>query len=140
MTHGPPQGVLDGCPHGNVGCKHLLQALRRAKLLHCFGYHHEGNGVAVVDWEAEERGTSSLADRSNVGGRMFKIMRRGAYHQQMDFSDEVLAGNNYGQCPSYGWEERACKYAVGCGPRITIGRMRCRKQKGKAAEMAWSCF
>lgn len=64
MTHGPPKGILDGCPQGNVGCRNLLRALRRAKpLMHCFGHIHEGNGVEIVDWDAEASGASSLADR-----------------------------------------------------------------------------
>lgn len=52
MTHGPPKGILDACPQGNVGCGNLLQAIRRVKpMMHCFGHIHEGNGVEVIDWE-----------------------------------------------------------------------------------------
>ncbi|CAF9924103.1 MAG: hypothetical protein ALECFALPRED_002683 [Alectoria fallacina] len=29
MTHGPPKGILDWCPQGNVVCDNLLQAVRR---------------------------------------------------------------------------------------------------------------
>ena len=51
MTHGPPKGILDLCPQGNVGCPNLLQAVRRAKpLMHCFGHIHESNGLEVIDW------------------------------------------------------------------------------------------
>ena len=51
MTHGPPQGILDWCPEGNVGCKHLLQAIRRMKpKMHCFGHIDESNGVEIIDW------------------------------------------------------------------------------------------
>lgn len=51
MTHGPPKGVLDLCPQGNVGCENLLRATRRAKpMMHCFGHIHEGNGIEVIDW------------------------------------------------------------------------------------------
>lgn len=52
MTHGPPQGILDWCPQGNVGCENILQAIQRVKpMMHCFGHIHEGNGVEVVDWK-----------------------------------------------------------------------------------------
>ena len=50
MTHGPPRGILDWCPQGNVGCPNLFHALRRVKpLMHCFGHIHEGNGIEVID-------------------------------------------------------------------------------------------
>ncbi|MCJ1449767.1 hypothetical protein MMC28_000095 [Mycoblastus sanguinarius] len=52
MTHGPPKGILDWCPQGNVGCENLLHAIRRVKpMMHCFGHVHEGNGVEVIDWK-----------------------------------------------------------------------------------------
>ncbi|MCJ1387498.1 hypothetical protein MMC18_000341 [Xylographa bjoerkii] len=52
MTHGPPKGILDWCPQGNVGCGNVLQAVRRVKpMMHCFGHVHEGNGVEVIEWE-----------------------------------------------------------------------------------------
>ena len=51
MTHGPPKGILDWCPEGNVGCNNLLQAIRRVKpRMHCFGHIHESNGVEIIDW------------------------------------------------------------------------------------------
>ena len=51
MTHGPPRGILDWCPQGNVGCPHLLQAIRRVKpLMHCFGHIHESSGIEAIDW------------------------------------------------------------------------------------------
>lgn len=52
MTHGPPKGILDRCPQGNLGCENLLQAMRRVKpMMHCFGHIHEGHGAKVVDWK-----------------------------------------------------------------------------------------
>lgn len=37
MTHSPPTGVLDKCPHGELGCENLLHAIRRVRpLMHCF--------------------------------------------------------------------------------------------------------
>lgn len=52
MTHGPPKGILDGCPQGHVGCENVLQALCRIKpMMHCFDHIHEGNGVEVIDWK-----------------------------------------------------------------------------------------
>ena len=51
MTHGPPKGILDRCAEGNVGCNHLLQAIRRAKpKIHCFGHIHESNSIEIIDW------------------------------------------------------------------------------------------
>lgn len=51
MTHGPPKGILDWCPQGNVGCENLLRAIRRVKpIVHCFGHIHEGNDIEVIDW------------------------------------------------------------------------------------------
>ena len=54
MTHGPPRGILDWCPQGNVGCPHLLQAIRRVKpLMHCFGHIHESSGFEAIDWRKD---------------------------------------------------------------------------------------
>ena len=51
MTHGPPQGILDWCPQGNVGCENLLQAIRRVRpVMHCFGHIHEGHGIEIISW------------------------------------------------------------------------------------------
>ncbi|KAL8911740.1 MAG: hypothetical protein Q9171_003132 [Xanthocarpia ochracea] len=51
MTHGPPKGILDRCPQGNVGCPNLLTAIQRVKpLMHCFGHIHESHGFKIVDW------------------------------------------------------------------------------------------
>lgn len=70
MTHGPPKGILDWCPQGNVGCPNLLRAVRRAKpLMHCFGHIHEGHGVEAVDWKMRQpvtdTGTLPPAPRKN---------------------------------------------------------------------------
>ena len=52
MTHGPPKGILDCCPQGNVGCENVLQAIRRVKpMMHCFGHIHESNGFEIIDWK-----------------------------------------------------------------------------------------
>ena len=62
MTHGPPKGLLDWCPQGNVGCPNLLQAVRRVKpLMHCFGHIHEGHGVEVIDWKKIEQPVAEAA-------------------------------------------------------------------------------
>ena len=47
ITHGPPQGILDWCPGGSVGCTELLQRTTELKHLkyHFFGHIHEGYGV-----------------------------------------------------------------------------------------------
>ncbi|MCJ1383096.1 hypothetical protein MMC17_006209 [Xylographa soralifera] len=59
MTHGPPKGILDWCPGGNVGCDNLLRALQRVKpMMHCFGHIHESNGVEVIEWKKRAAGSS----------------------------------------------------------------------------------
>jgi 3',5'-cyclic AMP phosphodiesterase CpdA len=64
MTHGPPKGILDVCPQGSVGCKNILQAMRRVRpRLHCFGHVHPGNGMKVEDWGSTTR-TVSKEDAS----------------------------------------------------------------------------
>lgn len=46
VTHGPPYGILDACPDGNVGCEELLKVVNRIKpKIHAFGHIHEGHGV-----------------------------------------------------------------------------------------------
>ena len=41
VTHGPPQGVLDG----GAGCKHLMDAVEDVKpSIHCFGHFHDCGG------------------------------------------------------------------------------------------------
>ena len=61
MTHGPPKGILDECPQGNVGCRSLLRALGRARpRMHCFGHIHEGYGVKLMKWASEENERDNL--------------------------------------------------------------------------------
>lgn len=55
ITHGPPKGILDGCPPWpptlfqetfHAGCEELAKALPRIKpRVHVFGHIHEGYGV-----------------------------------------------------------------------------------------------
>ncbi|CAL3969105.1 unnamed protein product [Diplocarpon coronariae] len=55
MTHGPPQDILDGTAHGNVGCEALLRAASRARpLLYCFGHIHEAHGSHMVTWKDDQ--------------------------------------------------------------------------------------
>lgn len=53
MTHGPPMGILDQVMDGsNVGCEHLMRAVKRVKpLVHCFGHIHEGYGARLNKWD-----------------------------------------------------------------------------------------
>ncbi len=74
MTHGPPKGILDWCPQGNVGCPNLLQAVRRAKpLMHCFGHIHEGYGVEAVDWKKKQQ---TLAETARPAPRKNEAVHR----------------------------------------------------------------
>lgn len=67
LTHGPPAGILDQTSHGDeVGCEHLLRAVRRCRpRLHCFGHIHEGWGAQRTDW-VEGRSVSLPVDRQQI--------------------------------------------------------------------------
>lgn len=51
ITHGPPQGILDLCDHGEqVGCDDLLRRVKQLKLkLHVFGHIHESYGFEEIN-------------------------------------------------------------------------------------------
>lgn len=56
VTHGPPYGIMDEVldwnkhQFRNVGCPHILEAVKRVKpKLHTFGHIHEGSGIHVFD-------------------------------------------------------------------------------------------
>ncbi|MCJ1309790.1 hypothetical protein MMC25_003451 [Agyrium rufum] len=67
MTHGPSKGILDKCPQGDVGCDHLLQAIRRVSpLMHCFGHIHEGNGAQVINWGRPDISKSVSIEREDT--------------------------------------------------------------------------
>ncbi|KAL8646493.1 MAG: hypothetical protein Q9226_006832 [Calogaya cf. arnoldii] len=67
LTHGPPAGILDQTSRGEqVGCEHLLRAVRRCRpRLHCFGHIHEGWGAQRNNW-VEGRSESLPVDRQQV--------------------------------------------------------------------------
>jgi len=70
ITHGPPHGILDTCPHWppngtdvHVGCEELSKALARIKpKVHVFGHIHESYG------RLEQDGTVFI-NASNVDGQ-----------------------------------------------------------------------
>lgn len=49
LTHGPPQGKLDLCRNGRVGCAELMCRIEQLNNLkyHMFGHIHEGYGTLV---------------------------------------------------------------------------------------------
>ncbi len=50
ITHGPPYGIMDKVGRNNVGCKNLLQTVKRVKpKAHIFGHIHEGYGTLSMD-------------------------------------------------------------------------------------------
>ncbi|KAL8697652.1 MAG: hypothetical protein Q9224_002202 [Gallowayella concinna] len=67
LTHGPPAGVLDETNMGDqVGCEHLMRAVRRCRpRLHCFGHIHEGWGAQRTTW-AQNCSNLLTADRSQM--------------------------------------------------------------------------
>lgn len=78
MTHGPAKGILDWRPEGNVGCKNLLQAVRRVKpKMHCFGHIHESNGAEIVDWG----GNHVLGRKDEAEQRQFEDAIENPYPQ-----------------------------------------------------------
>ncbi len=86
MTHGPPRGIFDDCVQGNVGCRNLLQALRRAKpRMHCYGHIHEGHGMKVVEWESEAGGIGHLSDEEQ-GKSQGQVESSNVYPEPQHFS------------------------------------------------------
>lgn len=68
MTHGPPEGVLDLCGNGHVGCKGLLEEVEwRTPLMHCFGHIHEGYGVERKIWGSPDDTHGELVTVSKAG-------------------------------------------------------------------------
>jgi hypothetical protein len=91
MTHGPPKNILDLSPHGNVGCDHVLAALKRTKpLLHCFGHIHEGHGAQTISWNSTNNEIMSTrpadVDDDDGDGRCHKVCKS-------DKPNETLAVN-----------------------------------------------
>ena len=88
MTHGPPKGILDWCPEGNVGCENLLQAIRRAKpVMHCFGHIHESNGAKIIDWK------KFAADKTNLEENLIENLYPRPFLWDEGRGDRTLAVN-----------------------------------------------
>ncbi|KAL8689034.1 MAG: hypothetical protein Q9218_005201 [Villophora microphyllina] len=89
MTHGPPYGILDETKRGDdVGCEHLMRAIRRCRpRLHCFGHIHEGWGAQRTDW---------IKDRSEIlPFESDKLIRDGCAN--LDISHEAEEPLTFGQ-------------------------------------------
>ncbi|KAJ5142714.1 uncharacterized protein N7515_001501 [Penicillium bovifimosum] len=79
LTHGPPLGILDFVPPDlNVGCGHLLRAVRRARpRVHLFGHIHEGWGARRGVWDGDGEEGVRLEE---VGTDEKEVLeRRGAF-------------------------------------------------------------
>ena len=106
MTHGPPRGILDWCPQGNVGCPNLLQAIRRVKpMMHCFGHIHESYGVEIIDWndattEEPTRENEALHRYHGVDApenpypQPIVWKKRGQGHQMLAVNAAIMTGGN----------------------------------------------
>lgn len=104
VTHGPPAGVLDkvvGRRGENVGCKFLMEAVRRARpRLHVFGHIHEGYGAGRVKWGDKQTGEGE-GEFEEVRTDSEAVVRdRGAYvdvsadgGQELKFGEETLFVN-----------------------------------------------
>lgn len=61
ITHGPPYGIMDECPH-HVGCEELLKRVKEIKpLVHIFGHIHESRGE-------ERHGETKFINASSLDG------------------------------------------------------------------------
>ena len=98
MTHGPPKGILDLCPQGNVGCESLRRALRRVKpQMHCFGHIHEGYGIEVVDWNKTSTNDSTPCTNEAIHQPTERKPSENPYPEsfswQQESKDQTLAVN-----------------------------------------------
>ena len=85
MTHGPPQGILDLCMAGNVGCPHLLRAMKSVRpMVHCFGHVHEGSGIEVVDWKVKEKEAAREEERKAMEGNRGARRKNEAVHRAFE--------------------------------------------------------
>ncbi|KAL8860828.1 MAG: hypothetical protein Q9178_002858 [Gyalolechia marmorata] len=101
MTHGPPQGVLDECPAGSVGCPNLLHAVKRVRpMMHCFGHIHEASGAEIVDWKdrGEVEAGMGAWENGELGREEWK---RSAVHE---YFEEAEIRNPYPE--AFEWTER----------------------------------
>lgn len=110
ITHGPPKGILDRCPEGNVGCEKLLRAIRRVKpTMHCFGHIHEGHGAAVINWkepvaspgkeEVLHRAFEQRSIKSSYPVPFEWTRRRG--EQTLAVNAAIMTGNNKPENPPW---------------------------------------
>ena len=98
MTHGPPKGILDLCPQGNVGCGNLRRALHRVKpKMHCFGHIHEGYGIEVVDWNKTSVDASTAWENEGIHQVSERVPTDNPYPEAFSWrqenKDQTLAVN-----------------------------------------------
>ena len=86
LTHGPPCGILDvPWSGGNVGCEHLLKAIKRCRpRVHCFGHIHEGWGAERVKWLDNTSTRIKIDDEAKV------LKERSAYLDISQLGDTPL--------------------------------------------------
>lgn len=107
MTHGPPKGILDLCPQGNVGCDNLLRAIQRVKpLMHCFGHIHESSGIEIIDWKKNAKEITSVQKNAAMQRRFEEDPKENPYPQSFAWKDDIenrtlavnaaiMTGNNH---------------------------------------------
>jgi Icc-related predicted phosphoesterase len=123
LTHGPAMGILDFVPPDlNVGCEHLLRAVRRARpRVHLFGHIHEGWGARRGIWHDEDvdvagmEGGVRLEEVGTDVGEMLE--RRGAFvdvslssEKPLRVGEETLFVN--GSVMDVGYEARNAPWVV----------------------------
>lgn len=95
LTHGPPMGIQDMASQGeNVGCEHLMRAVKRCRpRLHCFGHIHEGWGARKISW-AEETTAEVHVEREKVlNDRCVHVDIANSSERPLRFGDETLFVN-----------------------------------------------
>ena len=107
MTHGPPKGILDRCPQGNVGCEKLLRVLHRVKpVMHCFGHIHEGNGAAVIDWKesvmspGKEEVLHQTFEQTSIKSS-YPVPLHWTREQTLTVNAAIMTGNNKPENPPW---------------------------------------
>lgn len=71
ITHGPPQGILDG----GIGCVELFKRVQSIQpIYHCFGHAHGYNGSTRVEQTVYLNG--AMANKSDLLLEEAKIMGR----------------------------------------------------------------
>ncbi|KAJ5543434.1 hypothetical protein N7461_009437 [Penicillium sp. DV-2018c] len=112
LTHGPPLGILDSVPPDlNVGCEHLLRAVRRARpRVHLFGHIHEGWGARRGVWDADADLEGGVRLEEVAIDEKEVVERRGRLLMPLRVGEETIFVN--GSIMDVGYEARNAPWVV----------------------------